>query len=440
VHSQLAGLTEQQPLCDSEFRIVRSDGDIRWVHSRGRLVLDGQRSPLRIDGVTSDITERKATEQQVQRLAYYDNVTELPNRALLQDRLAQAIHMAQRSGKKVALLFMDLDNFKNINDSLGHQIGDMLLRAIGERLIQCVRSEDTVARIGGDEFLVVLADLEKGAQAVAVAEKILAATAGAFTLHKHQIHTTISIGIGVFPDDAHELHELIRHADSALYQAKSRGRNNYQFFTQELNYQITRNAAIERDLRLAIDAGNLQLWYQPQVDTRSGRLIGAEALLRWHGTEREFLSPVEFIPVAEERGMIGRIGEWVLREACAQSKRWQAKGLRTVPVAVNVSAIQFQQKGFVELVTGILDECSLDAACLELEITESAIMRRASQVAELATRLRGIGVGISIDDFGTGYSSLSYLKQIPIDKIKIDRADSDRQDQDRPFLHHRHDA
>ncbi|HYD59460.1 MAG TPA: EAL domain-containing protein [Noviherbaspirillum sp.] len=422
VRGLLAGLSDEQPLCDTEYRIVRSDGTVRWLHLRGRLVREADGGAPRVDGVASDITERKAAEQQVQMLAYYDNVTKLPNRALLQDRLAQAMHMAQRNGKKVALFFMDLDNFKNINDSLGHQVGDMLLKAIGERLSQCVRSEDTVARIGGDEFLIVLSELDKGAQAVSVAEKILTATAGPFSLQNHQIHTTISIGIGIYPDDAQELHELVRHADSALYQAKARGRNNYQFFTQELNYQITRNATIERELRWAIDAGNLQLWYQPQIDTRSGRMIGAEALLRWRGHERQFLSPVEFIPVAEERGLISRIGEWALREACNQCRQWQEQGLRTVPLAVNVSPIQFQQKGFVELVTGILHESGLDAANLEIEITESAIMRRAPQVAELANRLREIGVGISIDDFGTGYSSLSYLKHIPIDKIKIDRS------------------
>ena len=422
VREQLEGLTDDQPLCDTEYRIVRSDGNIRWLHCRGRLVHDPGGDASRVDGVASDITERKAAEQQVQMLAYFDNVTKLPNRALLQDRLAQAMHVAQRNGKKVALLFMDLDNFKNINDSLGHQIGDMLLQSIGERLVQCVRSEDTVARIGGDEFLIVLADLDKGSQAVSVAEKILAATARPFSLQNHQIHTTISIGISIYPDDAQELHELIRHADSALYQAKARGRNTYQFFTQELNYQITRNATIERELRWAIDAGDLQLWYQPQIDTRSGKMIGAEALLRWHGEHRQFLSPVEFIPVAEERGLISRIGEWALREACAQCRKWQEQGLRTVPLAVNVSPIQFQQKGFVDLVTSILYESGLDAANIEIEITESAIMRRAPQVAELANRLREIGVGISIDDFGTGYSSLSYLKHIPIDKIKIDRS------------------
>ncbi len=415
-------LSAEQPYSDSEYRVVRRDGQLVWLHCRGQLVFDENGKSQRVDGISSDITQRKMAEQQIQVLAYYDSVTMLPNRRLLHDRLAQAMHMATRSEKKVALLFMDLDNFKNINDSLGHHIGDMLLRGIAERLLQCVREEDTVARIGGDEFLVLLPDIEKGTQAVSVAEKILAATSRAFTLQDQQIHTTISVGISVYPDDAQEPNELIQHADSALYQAKSHGRDNYQFFTQELNYQITRSSNIERQLREAIEAGDLRLWYQPQIDTRRGRLIGAEALLRWRRGDSDYLSPVEFIPVAEERGLIGKIGEWALREACMQCRRWQQQGLQPVPVAVNISPIQFQQKGFAGLVTGILHESQLDPRLLELEITESSIMRRAPQVAELAMRLREVGVGISIDDFGTGYSSLSYLKQIPIDKIKIDRS------------------
>jgi diguanylate cyclase (GGDEF)-like protein/PAS domain S-box-containing protein len=422
VEETLRKLNRKQPVCDTEYRILRQDGLLRWVHCRGRLVLDSDDQPLRIDGVSTDITQRKCAEQQVQTLAYYDNVTSLPNRQLLNDRLALALPLALRNGNKVALLFMDLDNFKYINDSLGHAVGDMLLREIAHRLQQCVREEDTVARIGGDEFLVVLPDLERGGQAATVAEKILAATAHPYRLQENQIHTTISIGISVFPDDAKGASELIQHADSAMYQAKGHGRANYQFFTDELNFQITRSSEIERQLRHALENGELLLWYQPQIDARDGRLIGAEALLRWPRPDGRFLSPLEFIPVAEERGLIGRIGEWVMREACRQCREWQQQGLRPVPVAVNVSPIQFQQKEFAGQVTGILDEMQLDATLLELEITESAIMRRAPQVAELAMRLREVGVGISIDDFGTGYSSLSYLKQIPIDKIKIDRS------------------
>lgn len=422
VEDKFAALDGEHPVFDTEYRLIRPDQEIRWLHGKGLLVMDEKNQPLRIDGVTTDITARKEAEQQVQQLAYYDSVTMLPNRRLLNDRLMQAMHMAMRSEMKVALLYMDLDNFKNVNDSLGHHIGDMLLREIAARLMQCVREEDTVARIGGDEFLVVLPDIRKATQAVAVAKKILATTALPFQLEEHQIYTTISIGISICPDDASEPSKLIQNADSALYQAKGQGRNNYQFFTQELNQQITRSSNIERQLREAVDAGELSLWYQPQIDIEKGKLIGAEALLRWRGKDGDVLSPMEFIPVAEERGLIERIGEWALREACAQCRQWQRQGLQAVPIAVNVSPIQFQQKGFANLVTGILTDAGLDANYLELEITESSIMRRAPQVAQLAMQLRKAGVGISIDDFGTGYSSLSYLKQIPIDKIKIDRS------------------
>ncbi|WP_084199476.1 bifunctional diguanylate cyclase/phosphodiesterase [Noviherbaspirillum autotrophicum] len=422
IDQALRGFDPAHPSCDMEFRIVRNDGALRWVHCRSQMVFAMTGQPLRIDGVSTDITLRKAAEQQVQALAYYDNVTSLPNRTLFNDRLAQATHMALRSSKKVAVLFMDLDNFKHVNDSLGHQAGDLLLRSIGERLLQCVREEDTVARLGGDEFVVVLPDIERGEQAAAVAEKILHLTAQPFMLQEQQVHATISIGISVFPEDGRALPDLLKHADAALYQAKSQGRNNFQFFTPELNRQLTRSLYVERQLRHAIDAHDLRLLYQPQVDIMSGKVIGAEALLRWRQQDKEVLSPAEFIPVAEERGLIGTLGEWALREACLQSRRWQQEGLRPIPLSVNVSPLQFQQKGFATFITRLLQDTHTDPACLGLEITESAIMRRAPQVAELARNLRSVGVKINIDDFGTGYSSLSYLKQIPIDKIKIDRS------------------
>ncbi len=420
--SVLAALTPEAPLFDFETRVHTRAGQQRWLHARGRLELDTHGNALRIDCIATDITRRKEAERKVQELAYYDNVTGLPNRALLQDRLAQAMSMAARSGRRVALLFMDLDNFKNINDSLGHQVGDELLRGIASRLLQCVRVEDTVARIGGDEFLIVLPDLERPGQAVAVAEKILAAAAHPFDVAGNAIHSTISIGIANFPEDATDLHELIRHADSALYQAKSLGRNNFQFFTPELNRQILRTSDIERRLRHAIEENLLSLWYQPQVDAQTGRLAGAEALARWCKDGRELMAPSEFIPVAEERGLISRVGEWALREACRQCRQWQDQGLDPVPIAVNVSPTQFQQKGFADLVRSVLEESGLAPHLLELEITESALMRRAPQTTNLTGRLREMGVRISIDDFGTGYSSLAQLRHFPIDKIKIDRS------------------
>ncbi len=372
--------------------------------------------------ICRDISERKEAEHRIQSLAFYDTVTALPNRTLLNDRLEQAIHMATRSKKKVAVLFLDLDNFKNINDSLGHQIGDMLLYSVGQRLLECVRGEDTVARIGGDEFLILLPELDRGEQARHVAGKIIAEISKPFLLKENQIYTTTSIGISLFPDDSKKVPDLIKYADSALYEAKSRGRDNYQFFTRELNEQITRSAEIERQLRHAMDSGELCLGYQPQIDARDGTVIGAEALLRWRRGIFDGFTPLDFIAIAEERGLITKLGEWIIREACAQCRRWQLDGLRAIPVSVNVSPIQLQQKDFVELVLTVLREAELDASYLELEITEPSIMRRAKIVANLAMRLRDSGVRISIDDFGTGYFSLSFLKHIHIDKIKIDKS------------------
>jgi len=372
--------------------------------------------------ICRDISERKEAERRIQSLAFYDTVTALPNRTLLNDRLEQSIHKATRSKKKVAVLFLDLDNFKNINDSLGHQIGDMLLYSVGQRLLECVREEDTVARIGGDEFLILLPELGKGEQARYVAGKIIAEISKPFLLKEHEIYTTTSIGISLFPDDSKKVSDLIKYADSALYEAKSRGRDNYQFFTRELNEQITRSSEIERQLRHAMDSGELCLWYQPQIDVRDGTVTGAEALLRWRRGIFDGFTPLDFIAIAEERGLIMKLGEWIIREACVQCRRWQLEGLRAIPVSVNVSPIQLHQKDFVELVLTALREADLDASYLELEITETSIMRRAQIVAELVMRLRDSGVSISIDDFGTGYFSLSLLKQIHIDKIKIDRS------------------
>jgi diguanylate cyclase (GGDEF)-like protein len=339
----------------------------------------------------------------------------------LNDRLNQGMHLAARSGKKMGILFMDLDNFKNINDSLGHQIGDELLYSVGQRLLSCIREGDTVARIGGDEFLVMLANLDAGEEAHHVAKKIIASFVKPFLLKSHEIFISTSIGISLFPDDAKASEDLIRYADSALYEAKARGRNNYQFFTEELNEQITRASKIENYLRQAIESGELCLWYQPQIDARSGRVIGAEALLRPREESLDRFSPAAFIAIAEERGLITKLGEWTLREVCRQCRLWKMQGLRTVPIAVNVSAIQLRQREFSDSVFQILAESGVDASSIELEITETAIMGRAQDVADLATRFRESGIRMSIDDFGTGYSNLSYLKHIPIDKIKIDR-------------------
>jgi diguanylate cyclase (GGDEF)-like protein/PAS domain S-box-containing protein len=372
--------------------------------------------------ICRDITERKNAESRIQSLAYFDSVTQLPNRTLLNDRLEHAIHMAARSDRKVGILFLDLDNFKNINDSLGHQIGDALLHCVGQCLLKCIREEDTVARIGGDEFLIMLPNLERGDEAYRVAEKVIASIAEPLAIQGHQIFTTTSVGISIFPDDSTNSVDLIKYADSALYEAKGRGRNNYQFFTRALNAQIANSAMIEHALRRALENDQLQVWYQPQVDMRDGKIVGVEALLRWRDGGAVQFSPNDFIPVAEERGLIARLGEWTLREACKQCRSWQSEGKPSIPVSVNVSQIQLQQKEFKSLIVDILTETDLSPSLLELEITETSVMKKAQAVADLAVCLRSSGIRFSIDDFGTGYSSLSYLKHIPIDKIKIDQS------------------
>jgi diguanylate cyclase (GGDEF)-like protein len=372
--------------------------------------------------ICRDITERKNAESRIQSLAYFDSVTQLPNRTLLNDRLEHAIHMAARSDRKVGILFLDLDNFKNINDSLGHQIGDALLHCVGQCLLKCIREEDTVARIGGDEFLIMLPNLERGDEAYRVAEKVIASIAEPLAIQGHQIFTTTSVGISIFPDDSTNSVDLIKYADSALYEAKGRGRNNYQFFTRALNAQIANSAMIEHALRRALENDQLQVWYQPQVDMRDGKIVGVEALLRWRDGGAVQFSPNDFIPVAEERGLIARLGEWALREACKQCRSWQSEGKPSIPVSVNVSQIQLQQKEFKSLIVDILTETDLPPSLLELEITETSVMKKAQAVADLAVCLRSSGIRFSIDDFGTGYSSLSYLKHIPIDKIKIDQS------------------
>lgn len=399
---------------------VKQDGSVFPVEVSARAIdFEGKTF---IQFICRDITERKEAELKIQLLAYYDNVTKLPNRTLLNDRLERTVQMALRSARKVGILFMDLDNFKNINDSLGHQVGDALLFSVGQRIVSCIREEDTVARIGGDEFLVMLPDLERGEEAHRIAEKIIASFASPFLLHGHEIFASTSIGISLFPDDSTRQTDLIKYADSALYEAKSRGRNNYQFFTKELNEQIMRASRAEHCLRQALANDKLCLWYQPQIDARNGRLIGAEALLRWRDGNPEHFSAREIITVAEERGLITSLGEWAIREVCRQCRQWQLQGLHIVPVSVNVSPIQLQQKEFSNLVLSILTEAKLEASYLELEITETTIMKKAKLIADIVMRLRQFGVRISIDDFGKGYSSLSYLTHIHVDKIKIDRA------------------
>ncbi len=372
--------------------------------------------------VFSDITERKASEARIAFLAQHDSLTGLPNRALLHDRLDQALANAARRGKRIALLFLDLDRFKTINDSLGHMMGDQLLQGVAVRLSSCIRDTDTVSRQGGDEFLIVLTDVEVPDDAARVAEKILDRLRPPFDIDGQQLGTSFSIGIALYPEDGNTPESLMKNADTAMYHAKENGRNTYRFFDERMNVNALERLYLENGLRRALENEEFALYYQPQVDLASGRIIGMEALLRWFSGVMGGISPARFIPLAEECGLIVPIGEWVLQTACRQARQWQEEGLPAIPVAVNLSALQFRRADIVTTVSRALTESGLEGCWLELELTESLLMQSGPEVEATLGRLKALGVRLSIDDFGTGYSSLAYLKRFPVDRLKIDQS------------------
>ncbi len=373
-------------------------------------------------GIFSDVTERKQAEERIQHLANHDALTGLPNRLLLQDRLEQALRQAKRNGRNVAVLFFDLDRFKVINDTLGHDVGDGLLRIVTQRCRGVVRETDTLARHGGDEFVVVLPDLEHAQDAGAVARKLLAAVTEPCELDGHQLTVTCSIGIAVYPADGDSGSILLRNADAAMCRAKDDGRNAYQFYTSDMNTASLGELLLEQQLRGALKRDEFRLHYQPKVDARSGRLMGCEALLRWQHPEHGLLAPGRFVPVAEENGLILPIGRWVIEEACRQQRAWLDAGLEPVPVAVNLSAQQFVQGDIVATVREALERSQLPAELLELELTETILMRDAARTLDILAGFSRLGVSLAIDDFGTGYSSLAYLRQFNVDTLKIDRS------------------
>jgi diguanylate cyclase (GGDEF)-like protein len=353
-------------------------------------------------------------------LAQHDSLTNLPNRVLLNDRITQAIAFAKRHRTHLAVLFLDLDNFKHINDSLGHEIGDQLLQSVAQNLSACVRGSDTVSRLGGDEFVVLVTEDKYAEDAAVTADKILAALAAPHSIAQQALHVTTSIGISVYPADGQDAETMIKNADTAMYQAKEKGRNNYQFFKSDMNIRAVERQVIEANLRRALERQEFVLHYQPKVNIDTGTITGAEVLLRWLHPVWGMMLPDRFVPIAEDCGLIVPIGRWVLREACAQARRWEDAGLKLASVAVNISAQEFHSKDFVDGVRGILTETGLEPGRLQLEITESALMRDAESSTAILQQLKNIGVQLAVDDFGTGYSSLSYLNQFPIDVLKID--------------------
>jgi diguanylate cyclase (GGDEF)-like protein/PAS domain S-box-containing protein len=407
-------LRDSSTLNSVEVELRRKNGEPLWVLQN--LTLAGDRVHMTV----VDISDRKRAEEQIEFHAYHDVLTHLPNRKLFTDRLTQNITRARRSGKALAVMFVDLDHFKNINDTLGHEAGDELLLEMARRLRDCIREDDTVARLGGDEFTIILSELRHPEDAANVAEKIIEAVERPMVISGTPTDISASIGIAVYPDDGTDPETLLRNADSAMYRAKESGRDTYQLCTDEMKRRAQERLSLETRLRRAINEGQLALHYQPQISLTTGGIVGVEALVRWNDPERGLVHPSAFIPLAEESRLILPLGDWVMRTACRQMREWRDQGLDLPRISVNLSARQFQQTDIVERVRGILADSGLEAGALELEITETTAMQNAETSVDVLQALRTLGVGISIDDFGTGYSSLNYLKRFPLSSVKID--------------------
>ncbi|MGC1687106.1 MAG: EAL domain-containing protein, partial [Candidatus Acidiferrales bacterium] len=372
--------------------------------------------------VFHDVSAARSMSLQMTHSAEHDFLTDLPNRMLLNDRINRAIALASRHTKKVAVLFLDLDGFKHTNDSLGHPIGDKLLQSIAKRLAECVRGSDTVSRQGGDEFVVLLSEVETPEDAAITARRMLRGVAEPHPIDEHDLHVTATVGVSIYPDDGRDAETLIKNADTAMYHAKENGRQNYQFFEPAMNVRAVERQSIEESLRRVLERQELALHYQPIVSLKTGQICGGEALLRWTHPVRGPVSPAQFIPVAEDCGLILPIGKWVLHEACRQSRAWSDAGLPLARIAVNISAIEFRDLHFLKGVLATLKDTHLDPKSLELELTESVLMKRPESTESILKTLRATGVRVAVDDFGTGYSSLSYLKRFPIDALKIDQS------------------
>jgi diguanylate cyclase (GGDEF)-like protein/PAS domain S-box-containing protein len=404
-----------------ESQVRRKTGEIIWISENARAVFDDGGSIVCYEGTVEDVTERRLYQARIEEQANYDALTGLANRSLLNDRLHQLILSAATYRTHLAVVFVDLDRFKFINDSLGHHVGDELLRAMAERLKASVRESDTVARLGGDEFVLLISGQGDPEAVAVVVERMLSEIAQPWTIPQGDFNVTCSIGVALYPDDGISAETLLKHADSAMYRAKEKGRNNFQFFTPELNALITERLELENKLRRALEREQFSLRYQPRIDMQTRRVIGIETLIRWQ-SDHEEIAPSRFIPIAEEVGLIVPIGKWVLSAACAQNKAWQDAGLPPMVVSVNTSARQFRHENFVQVIADVLAQTGLEARYLEIELTESAIMHDAEQFIAMLSEINDLGVQIALDDFGTGYSSLSYLKRFPVDRLKVDRS------------------
>jgi diguanylate cyclase (GGDEF)-like protein/PAS domain S-box-containing protein len=420
----LAARRERAPLgtYDVEYRVFDATGAIRWVNDRAFPVVDAAGAVCRIAGIASDITESRNAQERLAHLAHFDQLTSLPNRGVFYERLTHGLVQAERHQWTVGVMFIDLDRFKTVNDTMGHSIGDALLRQIAGRLTECVRKEDTVSRLSGDEFAIVLARLSDADDAGLVAEKVLQRLRAPFDVDGSEVTVSASIGITLYPGDADNADVLMRNADVAMYNAKSRGRDNYQFYTAELNARALARMQLEARLRGALERDEFVLHFQPKILLDSGLICGFEALLRWAPERDRLVSPAEFVPVLEETGLITPVGEWVVGAACRHIAQWRAAGLTPVPIAINLSARQLRRAGFAELVARTLDAYGIESRLLEVEITESSLMENPDEAHAVLAGLKALGITLAIDDFGTGYSSLAYLKRFPFDILKIDRS------------------
>lgn len=415
---QLDATVDLSPNC----LLVRRDGVEAAIEDSASPIHDRAGQVIGAVMVFREASVARTLSRQATHRAEYDFLTDLPNRALLHDRLTQAIALARRHGHRIAVLFLDLDRFKHVNDSLGHAIGDALLESVAGRLATCVRSSDTVSRQGGDEFVVLLSEIEHKEDAAASAERIIAALIAPHDAAHHHLHVTATIGISTYPDDGTDAETLIKCADTAMCHGKERGRNAYQFFDRAMHARAVERQWIEAGLHHALARQEFVLHYQPKIDLATGAVMGAEALIRWVHPERGLMFPIHFVPIAEDCGLIVPIGRWVVGEACRQARAWIDEGRQAIPVAVNVSALEFRDPLFVSNVRTLLNDAGLDARYLELELTESSLMQHAESTSVALHALRTMGVQVAIDDFGTGYSSLSYLRQFPIDALKVDQS------------------